>query len=509
MKHFKVLILLIILIIQTLKADIVKAYSFYLTKDFDSSLVYYQLAHKNNPLNSDAYYGIINCYTLMGDYKKGIDWCDSALSIKYDHITAQKKIYLLGLIKDNKEAQKLYKQALENKPDSTTLKGYLNSISYGLLYSEDYKNAVKWFLLADSSYKNDTLFKSGLVQAIDGKKEILQYSLSLLGGIGRYTHELLNDEEGPFSYNNSYFYNGTFIVSHRKKHTFTFEYTNTNISFLDSYYGYNITPIDTLTQNQTSPLEHYKNSEIPYQIVAYPNTATPNIYDSLYYIYLMNVDTFTSKSYNNSSYDTIVRIDIQNVYEHDFYVSLKDHYSLLKKASLGLGIRYTYSNIFNSQDVITLWGVHEHTIKKGLIKSNYYYSFLPNYYIGQWSPLLYIQPHLKFGFGLQGNFLKAFPKNEESIGITKDLQFSGDFYLDLILSKLTISSITSFGSRTYLNEYEGRILNNTNSDIKIIQKLFVDISPLPIPVSLFLGGNGYLYKTHKKLSILGGLTYKW
>ena len=496
----KSILLFILILCFSVLADqnMTKAYSYYLLKDYDSSMVYYQKSLEVSPENRDAIYGLINCNLAVENYAVAVGFCDTILNKDFDKVAAQKKIYLLGLLKKRRESSKVFDYSISHTLSDTTVNSLINSAGYGFLYAGDYRESVRWFRL------NDSLFKKELAYAKKLRSDIVKLNFGIYGGMALFTHEILSDINSPFAFDNSNFFSATFSVVNRGKFTFDFEYTRTNYNLKYIYYNYK--SIDTLfswgDSGQLEKLEKYKNSpDTNYIIYSFPSDI--NSADSIYYVY--NEVISTSKK----SYDTTVTVTPNPALQHDFYFSLKDNYAIFENTEFGLSVRYTNSNISNTESVTTIWGMHGHKIKKLRVKSNYFYSFLPNYLIAQWSPLLYFLPNDNFGFGMQGNFTKAFAKGRWSKGITESFQSSGDVFIDAYLKKISIYSHTYFGQTSFINQFEGRIIHNTNFNLLVAEKLSTMIYPFKFPLSFYLGVEGKLFDEYKKIDFSGGVLYRW
>lgn len=478
-------------------ADITKAYSFYLLKEYDSALVYYQRAYEQDTLAIDPYYGLINCYTAMQDYRKALNIGTQALTLHKDVFLYQKLGYVYGLMNKVSEAQRMYDSALvlisssneQNNSGETIHAELINSLGYGFYYKGNYRIARKWFEKGKTLFPHITIFDYPLSLVEKAEKNLFKTEINLSGGIKTYSNTILYNNGYPYSYKQSGFYDATVGILYRLLHQWTFKYSHTNVTFKDVY-GHKIYT-DTLDDGTKPP------EGALYDSIIYP-------LHTEYYIYIIEKNC----TKDNPQAFATWQYPVQNLWEDAFYGVYRNYGSLIKNTTLSLGIRYTHSNMLYTNDAVTVFGIHRSSLKRMTLGNGYFFTDLPDHRIVQLSPEcgIGLKP---FSFGTTLHFLKVFEKSSSVSGIPEDLQISADIGIYFHTPKIQISTVTSVGKRAFLCEADGALLHNITSPHTVSQKVILEVTPFKVPLTMYALFKISRYSEHTSLTNAGGLYYQW
>lgn len=507
-KYIVIVLLMTGFIHQATPADLGRAYSYYLLKDYDSSIVYYKKALQENDHEIHACYGLMNCYIALGRYDTAVTIGTNAFSIDTTFDLYNKILYALALDGKVKSVTELYPQALsvkdENIDSVNQQKELMNTIGYGFYYAEKYRQARKWFSQAISLYPHAEDFSTAIQLTNIGIKNLNKQQVNLGSGVIHYSDDA--------DYKNGWFVTPSASLLHKNRHRFTMEYARTEISFnklsftipADTLY-YGITVYDSV--EVVSPDETH-----PIDTVIFINGS--GILDTLYYPYETVLIDSPDDTTGFDKFDTVYIDPYSGIYtpekltQNDFYLSYENYERLFKNTRLLLGSRYTSSNMLYSNTVISFFLSHFTKIKKFSTGAFYCFSSAESHVYVQISPTIFFRAE-HFESGVNLHCIQKINSEIEPDSLFPERQFAFDINMNVITPHVRVNSCVMGGKRMFLNEAEGKVLHNALSTYKVGALGSIELTPFPFPLTVYYLVKFSQYSDYSSLVNMGGIFLQW
>ncbi len=521
---FRSITIALILAVQSFCATVTEAYSLFLQGAFKESLAAYKEIYKESG-SSDAFYGMINSLTYLERYEEALFLCRTGS----DPVLSAKEIWILGIQNKKKNAEKSVKkhQKSFNKDEMATI---YQSGGFGFSKAGKYREAVKWF---DSSLKmkEDKLTREALLYNRDAAKNRVIWSGTLLTGIISYSDNAINENGSSYTYDKGSFTDIGSRWDIKKKHTFEIIWSRFDASFKNSmtytdyYYGINYDSTlyhsldsdarwpwngsyslyDSLDSWLNSDAEHNRYVKTPLDSIRDSITGAKYHKDTAYSLY----EEYYLGSENEGDFDSVVTVKSESVnrpsavYQNNLYLAYTNWYVRDRKLNLGFAVNLLQSNMQNMNNGITLYGFHDHIIRKVTLSGNWYTTHTEEISVLQASPTF--STHFgKFTLDLTPTYLfksKA-PEELQIPGVQLSLESQLKYTNDLI----SLDGKFSFGKRTFLSESKGKHLINVILQHQYSGSLLFSLTPGKKYVTFFSMMRFEKYKQMNRLIALGGLT---
>lgn len=465
-------ILLFLAAFADASSDLTRAYSYYLLKEYDTSLALYAAVNREDPENLDAYYGLMNCYIAKKQFDRALQTGAVALEHKKDGVIYAKMAYCYAKKNDDRNAGLMYSlaESIPAEPFEDPKPDILSAIGWGHYENGNYRKALQWFLKGDSLYGESGVFEQPCSYTRNARKNAL---ISMFNG---NSGPVLYSDKSVYNYGYFYSLSGSALLN--RKLQCKAEYIHTDIRYKTLRYGINY---DTLiaSRNEHPDLASRKLlTERPFlNLNGDPDT-----------MYITYQDYFLGESGRRgraSSYDEEVPFKPGNLWEDDFYGVLT-LYNGLRNTTISGGGRFALSNIANSDRATTLFISHITSISPVSIGGEYYATRLGSGWLYQASPKLQVES----GFMTTGITLHAVHADVHGFsGGIPDWQIAGDLAETFSGPAIKTTLSASLGKRIFLNESEGEFLHNIIAPHSIGFKGLVEWSPEQLPMTFY-----YLFK---------------
>ncbi len=484
---------LIISILCPLRADIIRAYSFYLLEEYDSALVYYDKAIMEDPLSVDPYFGKMNSLSALGRYSTAIEVGELLLSGNESVELLHKMLYLYAISNRSEKVNELFEKLLKvpeiQKDHGKTdlLAEVMLSMGYGYLRGGNRRLAREWF------FRNSEMFP---------EYESIRYAIEEMNATALTSSYVVNAAAGAIAYFDSDFYDKGMLynispsVTFNQKHNYSLRIDYTNIQLNENIVYYYFQQL--YTDFNFIPEHERKGVET---VVEY---AGSGMYDTLY---ITNVPT-DPQNYKGTAPLHKSTYSPDDLWEYQVLAQYTLLHSSVPNTRLLLGARYSRSNMLytnNTYSVIAGHFTNQHNLSAG---AYYYYTKTDS--IG----LMQVSPEFKtvfsrFNFALQTNAVVCFMSKFTEARKVDPFQLSFDGTLAYTGGKGSVSLTGQSGKRVFAVESGGAFFRTTTSEFNYGITFVGQWYPFTAPVTLYFLVAFADYENYNSLVNMGGLHLQW
>lgn len=435
-----------------------KAYSYYLLKKCDSSVVYYSRAWAADSQNLQAGMGLINSLMCLKKYRRALQVALSALKWNSDNFELNSTIAQIYALQNNVPAvNRVFSNLWQNRK-KRNLPGYymedfLMSLGNASKEAGNYELAEHWFRMGDSLFSNNE-FSDAILLLNVAKKERVKQNVNLISGILNYSGD---------------------------------QWISRGI--------YNGITTGLLIRNSFDLKASYFNLylECKPQVIALTDSAGPQ------------KETKEKNDRVNIS-DSLQ--EIPNLVQHDIHFSFS---SRLNRTSFETGFRISKSDINYSEYANTVFAGHWTDFALFNIGAYWYYTHIPGISLMQLSPVAGIG--LKFNkssikLNVMPGITRTFSNGEEN-NVIPEKQFTTDLSFGVHVPHLTVTLSGKAGDRSFYNEYQAVVINNVTENFRFGTKVLIEINPFSVPLVYYYLFRYDNYDNHSTNSHLGGIFFQW
>lgn len=552
---FRISVSILFMFYIVVASDVNKAYEAYLAGDYANSLALYTEVNSTDSESKDALYGIVNCHAALLQYDEALAWCDTLLVRGMDPLMVEKKMWLLGLTNNSREAAAFWRESAVKQFADERRRAIAMSCGWGFYGVGNYRTAEFWFGEAARLKEGVDVEQALLLNRQNRQKLRPDGSLSFYGGPILYSGQRIVDEKGElYSYKGGAFYGGEASVTFKKRHTFTlmasrfdaklaeqeYYYEGDTLLVWDSVYTgtklYGI-EIDTLylsldeqfvggvynLQERIDSLEgegFALDTAIAYDLNGFADTAYYLFkVDSLGELDSVDLNVLSYEKYDSVDWkDTVhwdstvhwrdtVKVQPDPLWQNTVYVGYTGKRLGGKNITLGTGVQLFNSNMRGLKRGAVFWMMNRHSLKWFDFACNWYFTALESrrvaqanlQWMRQWGKL-YVQLEPAMTFGISSDSGYSLPKVQHSLS------------LDLIyyLKRSTLFESLVIGGRQFTAESMGMNLVTVTEEHQFTSVSKAMVRPFKNEKISLLGILRFeKYNSFDRKIILGGVALTW
>lgn len=432
-----------------------KAYSFYLLDNFDSSIVYYNDVLSIDSSHSLAWIGLVDSYIAQKKYKRAALVGSHGLKINPNYNLSSRVAVSYELHSNSNCADSFFELSAsyaekENLPENI-YSDFIMKLGKSAFLVGNYRRASYWFAYGDSLFRSEE-FHDALIHTQEIFKQKRQ-NVSFISGFIRYN----NDE----------------FISHGI-------YNSLLTDFMINTYGMKVGYANLLLK--------YRSDQ-------------------------SSIEASDSKKKGKEK-DSIQETDQGDIgtdlIQHDIFFVY--HSKLPKwKTDLESGFRISLSDIIYSKYANSFFIGHSTKFNNMSAGVTWYYTSVPENSLLQMTSHFAIDLHLintDYRFSIMPQVVRGNLK-KNSDPFVPDRQFSIDLEFKALKKHIAITLTGMAGKRAFSNEPHGLVFLNVVEDFRYGTKALIEISPFPIPVTVYYLFRFNSYDYHSTISHLGGLFFQW
>ena len=440
-------IILVVFMVIPAKADLTRAYSFFLIENYDSALYYYEKSIEADSSNVEAWAGMMNCRLYQKEYEEAIYAGNRGLSITESFLLHHKMAYLYALKDNDERVSYHYEKALsipENKRETSSedhVRSMILSIGYGYMYGGNRNTALRWFARGKEKYGDDSDFIDAINRANASKSIKTSYLFANAhAGIINYAESNYYDKGIFFSVNPS--------LTFKRRHFLSIGYSQSDIELKKNV------PYSYVRKMYTD------NADIPKGEMDF-------VFEDIFPVGGGNFDTVyyadvpvDPKTYNDSLTLRESTYNPEDLWIKEISVLYKFLNIPVKNTSLLAGYRYSISNMRYSEKTYTAYVGHFTSLNNFSLGGLYHFTGLDSVNLIQISPNISTM-NKKLNLALQMHGVIRLTDMDSTVQWFPPFQLSLDATLSYQGRIGSVSLTTQTGQRAFTLESYGTFFRNS------------------------------------------------
>jgi tetratricopeptide (TPR) repeat protein len=428
------------------ESSLLKAYGHYLLGEYDSAVTYYQKAKRDDPGSIEPFYGLMNCYMVLGKYEDVITEGTEALKGGEDFYVLEKMARASALRNRSISADSIYEKAIEVAEDKQgeipdyVVSDFVMNMGNCFLEVGNYRKAEQYFNKGEQRFGTEG-FRLAVYRTKRLRRENARGHVNFSVGLLKY-NESEEMNHGTYAGLNI----GLFL---RNADLLKFGCYNLSIR---------------------GPEAKAKKPEDP------PPPPKPNLYQSDFYLSFTDFYHLIRKTKIQSG----IRASISNIEYTD------NSKTLFLEHSTNSGILSWGSTLYYTR-------LSEHNIAQ----------------ISPMVALNFSQGKVSFNVKGVQNIIKSFAVSDKKSSIPGSIQLSGDLSFSVSMKQVRFTVTGSTGRRAFLNESEAVVILNVVERYLFGSKFLAEYTFEKIPLAVYSLLRHSHFQSYSSFTVLGGVFVQW